>query len=288
MKTATSRSAVRSWRRGAPEPVGFVATMGYLHEGHLSLVRRARTENRSVAASIFVNPTQFGPAEDLAAYPRDLDRDLGLLAAAGCDLVFCPPADEMYPPGFDTWVAVGTVGEALEGAARPVHFRGVATVVLKLLNIVSPNRAYFGQKDAQQLAVVRRMVADLDVPVDVVACPTVREADGLAMSSRNTYLSGAERAAAPVIHRALAAARDAWRGGESDAGALRRHVTGILAAEPLVEAEYVSVADPDTITEVDDAFAGALVSVAARVGATRLIDNVILRPAQDPDDTPTE
>jgi len=286
--TATTRAEVRSWRRTAPEPVGFVATMGFLHDGHMSLVHRARSENRSVAASIFVNPTQFGPSEDLAAYPRDLDRDVALLAEAGCDLVFCPPADEMYPPGFDTWVAVGTVGEALEGAARPGHFRGVATVVLKLLNIVGPNRAYFGQKDAQQLAVVRRMVTDLDVPIDIVACPTVREADGLAMSRRHTYLSGAERAAAPVIHRALAAARDTWRGGESDAGALRRRVADILAAEPLVEAEYVSVANPDTITEVDEAVAGALVSVAARVGKARLIDNVILRPAQAPKNTPTE
>ncbi|MET0553105.1 MAG: pantoate--beta-alanine ligase, partial [Vicinamibacteria bacterium] len=207
-------AGVRAWRSALAGDVGLVPTMGFLHEGHVSLVERARRENAHVAVSLFVNPTQFGPREDLAAYPRDLERDRGLLRAAGCDLLFVPTAAEMYPPGAGTFVDVGAVAEPLEGARRPGHFRGVATVVLKLLNIVQPARAYFGEKDAQQLAVIRAFVRDLDVPVAVVGCPTVREADGLAKSSRNSYLDADDRRAAPVLHRALSAARDAWERGE--------------------------------------------------------------------------
>jgi pantoate--beta-alanine ligase len=267
--------AVRTWRATRPD-VGFVPTMGFLHEGHIALVRRARDENAHVAASIFVNPSQFGPREDLGAYPRDLPRDLAMLAAAGCDMVFVPEAAEMYPPGFQTWVEVGAVGAPLEGARRPGHFRGVATVVAKLLGIVQPARAYFGQKDAQQLAVIRTMVRDLDLPVAVVGCPTVREADGLALSSRNVYLGPAERAAAPVLYRALGAARDAWRSGERSAERLRQAMRAVLDAEPLADTDYVSVADPLTVDELTTVTGGALLSMAVRIGRARLIDNLTL------------
>jgi pantoate--beta-alanine ligase len=251
--------------------------MGFLHEGHVSLVERARRENAHVAVSLFVNPTQFGPREDLAAYPRDLERDRALLRAAGCDLLFVPTAAEMYRPGATTAVDVGAVASPLEGARRPGHFRGVATVVLKLLNIVRPDRAYFGEKDAQQLAVIRTFVRDLDVPVAIVGCPTVREADGLAKSSRNSYLDPEDRQAAPVLYRALSAARDAWQRGERDAETLRALMTAVLAEEPRARVDYVSVADPSTFQELTEAAPGpALLSMAVQVGRARLIDNVLL------------
>jgi pantoate--beta-alanine ligase len=248
--------------------------MGYLHAGHLSLVERARAENAQVGVSIFVNPAQFGPAEDLAAYPRDLGRDLELLQAAGADLVWTPAAEEVYPTGFQTYVTVEDVTGHLEGAARPGHFRGVATVVAKLFNVFQPDRAYFGQKDAQQAAVIRRMARDLNFPVDVVICPIVREADGLALSSRNVYLTPQQRAAAPVLHRSLSAARDAWLAGQHDGERLRRIMREVLDAEPLAQTEYVSAADPRTLNELGDAARGALLSMAVRIGRARLIDNM--------------
>jgi pantoate--beta-alanine ligase len=250
--------------------------MGFLHAGHLSLVERAAAENDHVGVSIFVNPTQFGPAEDLTAYPRDIGRDLELLREAGADLVWTPPVEEVYPPGYQTYVAVEEVTKPLEGAARPTHFRGVATVVAKLFNVFQPDRAYFGQKDAQQVVVIRQMARDLDFTLEIVVCPIVREPDGLAMSSRNIYLTSEQRAAAPALYRALCAARDAWRAGEHDASRLRQIMAGVLAAEPLAEVEYVSAADPTTLVELDDAAAGALFSMAVRIGRARLIDNVLV------------
>jgi pantoate--beta-alanine ligase len=269
-------SDVRSWRREAAGEVALIPTMGYLHAGHLSLVEKARSENAGVVASLFVNPTQFGPTEDLARYPRDFDRDRDLIEKAGCDLLFAPEPDEMYPPGFETSIDVGSVAHPLEGERRPGHFRGVATVVLKLVNIVQPHRAYFGQKDAQQLAVLRRTMADLDVPIEIVACPTVRETDGLALSSRNAYLTPEGRRAAPVLHRALCAARDTWLAGERDAERLRRTMRDVLDAEPLARPDYVSVADAVTLRELSRVDGPALLSMAVVVGLARLIDNVRL------------
>jgi pantoate--beta-alanine ligase len=250
--------------------------MGYLHAGHVSLVEGARRENDRVAASLFVNPKQFGPSEDLARYPRDVERDTRLLEAAGCDLLFAPTVEEIYPGGFQTTVDVGTVAAPLEGARRPGHFRGVATVVLKLLGIFQPDRAYFGAKDAQQLAVIKKMVRDLDLPVDVRACPTVREADGLAMSSRNVYLTPEERRAATVLYRALEAGRDRWAAGERDAETLRQTIRSVLAEEPRVRVDYVSVADPETCQELETVAGPALLSLAAFLGKARLIDNVVV------------
>ncbi len=267
---------VRRIRRSLSGTWGLVPTMGYLHEGHLSLVRRARGENDFVAASIFVNPTQFGPNEDLAAYPRDLPRDLRLLAEAGVDLVWAPPTEEVYPPGFQTYVMVEEVTKPLEGAARPGHFRGVATIVAKLFNVFQPDRAYFGQKDAQQVVVIKQMARDLDFPLEIVVCPTVREPDGLAMSSRNAYLTPEQRAAAPVLYRALSAARAAWLAGEHDGERLRQIMAGVLAAESLARVEYVSAADPTTLAELGDASHGVLLSMAVRIGRARLIDNLLL------------
>jgi len=269
-------AGVRRWREAQPGSVGLVPTMGFLHAGHLSLVARARAENARLCASIFVNPTQFGPREDLSTYPRDMEGDLAQLERAGVDLVFTPDAVTMYPPDFDTWVEPGAIATLLEGAARPGHFRGVATVVLKLFTITRPDRAYFGQKDAQQLRVIQRMVADLDVPVAIVPLPIVREPDGLAMSSRNAYLSPAERQAALVLSRALALAQSRWQAGETDAAALRQAVCELIAAEPLAQTDYVSVADGEGLTELERAAPGALLSLAVRFGKTRLIDNVVL------------
>jgi pantoate--beta-alanine ligase len=250
--------------------------MGYLHAGHLSLVQQACAENDHVGVSIFVNPTQFGPTEDLGAYPRDLARDLELLAGAGVDLVWTPPASEVYPPDYQTYVTVEEVTRPLEGAARPVHFRGVATVVAKLFNVFQPDRAYFGQKDAQQVVVVRQMARDLNFPLDIVVVPTMREADGLAMSSRNTYLTPEQRKAAPVLYRALCAARSAWLAGEHNGERLRDVMRGVLDAEPLARPDYVSAADPVTLMELGDASHGVLLSMAVRVGKARLIDNILL------------
>jgi pantoate--beta-alanine ligase len=241
----------------------------------------ARTENDQVAASIFVNPAQFGPGEDLAGYPRDLPRDLALLEAAGVDLVFVPPVEEIYPPGFQTYIEVGEVARGLEGARRPGHFRGVATVVAKLFHIVGPTRAYFGQKDAQQCAVVRQMTHDLALPVTVRVVPTVRAADGLALSSRNSYLTAEQRAAAPVLYRALQAAAALFESGESQANALRQTMRDVLAAEPLARVDYVSVADAATLVELEGTItASALLSMAVYIGRARLIDNVTLSTAQ--------
>jgi len=256
--------------------LGFAPTMGFLHDGHLSLVHAAKTENSAVAASLFVNPTQFGPNDDFARYPRARDRDLAMLESAGCDLVFAPEVGEMYPQGFDARVEIGGVTEGLEGAVRPGHFAGVATVVAKLFNIVQPTRAYFGQKDAQQVAVIQKLVRDLDFPVQVVVRPTVREPDGLAMSSRNAYLSPTERQDALALWRALTAAQSLYTAGERSAAVLREAM-----ARPVAEigatADYLSVADPQTLKEVETVGAqGGLLSLAVRIGTTRLIDNILL------------
>jgi pantoate--beta-alanine ligase len=275
---ARTIAEVRAWRAAALDSVGLVPTMGALHAGHLSLVARSREQDAVTAASLFVNPTQFGPKEDLSRYPRDFEGDRQRLADAGCALLFAPPPEEVYRPGFDTWVEPGQVAATLEGARRPGHFRGVATVVLKLFGVVQPHRAYFGEKDAQQLAVIRAMVRDLDVPVEVVGCPTVREPDGLARSSRNQYLEGDDRKAAPVLYRALTRARDLGRAGERRAEALRAAMREVLAAEPRARVDYVSVADPVTFAELDRIEGPALLSLAVFVGPARLIDNVRLDP----------
>jgi len=256
---------------------GLVPTMGALHEGHLSLVRRARAECDSVGVSIFVNPAQFGSGEDLDRYPRDLDRDLMALQALGVDLVWAPPPQVVYPRAFQTWVTVEEVTGGLEGERRPGHFRGVATVVAKLFNLFTPNRAYFGQKDAQQVTVIRRMAQDLDFPVEIVVCPTVRAPDGIALSSRNSYLSPREREAATVLFRALSAARTEYEGGQRDAGALRAAMKAILDTEPLAHAEYISASDPETLSELDRVDDGVLLSLAVCIGGTRLIDNFLIQ-----------
>ncbi|MGA2953049.1 MAG: pantoate--beta-alanine ligase [Caulobacteraceae bacterium] len=258
--------------------LGLVPTMGFLHAGHMSLVERARADCGAVAVSIFVNPTQFGEAQDLDRYPRDLPRDLAMLAEAGADLVFAPEPAEIYPAGFSTRIDVGGPTEPLEGASRPGHFVGVATVVAKLFNIFQPTRAYFGQKDAQQTVVIRRMARDLDMPVEVVISPTVRDADGLALSSRNARLSAEERTHALTLFRALTAARMRFEAGERSGAALREVMRAVLAAEPGVEADYVSVAELETLAELDRVDELALASLAARVGPVRLIDNLILSP----------
>ena len=258
-------------------PLGLVPTMGYLHEGHLSLARRARVECKSVAVSIFVNPTQFGPNEDLSKYPRDLERDLRLLESVDVDLVWTPSPEVMYPPGFQTWVEVEQVSIPLEGAQRPGHFRGVTTVVTKLFNAVQPQKAYFGQKDAQQAAVIRQMTGDLNFPIDIVVCPIVREPDGLALSSRNVYLSPDERKAATVLHQALTSARSAYEKGERRAEALRQAMKDVLALEPLAQTQYVSCADYGTLQELQERVTGkALLSMAVYFGKTRLIDNEVI------------
>jgi pantoate--beta-alanine ligase len=250
--------------------------MGYLHEGHLSLVERAKAENRRVLVSIFVNPSQFGPSEDLSKYPRDLERDLSLLRPLGVDLVWTPTAEIMYPPGYQTWVEVEALSKGLEGAMRPGHFRGVGTVVAKLFNATQPDKAYFGQKDAQQVAVIRRMATDLNFPLEVIVCPTHREADGLAMSSRNVYLNVDERRAAVVLFRALSAAKELHEAGERDAERLRARMKETLAGEPLAQAQYVSCADYDSLEELDTVTGKALLSLAVYFGKTRLIDNFVL------------
>ncbi len=276
MRIVESIQELRTAREHLESPLGFVPTMGYLHEGHLSLVRHARQECGSVAASIFVNPTQFGPQEDLAAYPRDLERDLGLLKAEGVDLVWTPTTATMYPDGFQTWVSVDDLTRHLEGKQRPGHFRGVTTIVAKLFNAVGPDRTYFGQKDAQQATVIRRMVADLNFPIEVVVCPIVREADGLAKSSRNTYLNEAQRKAATVLFRSLTAAVEAFGSGQQEADTLRDTMSTVLAGEPLAQVQYVSVADPDTLEELSGEIKRALLSMAVFVGETRLIDNMVV------------
>jgi len=276
MQVVQKISELRLLRDKLEGTVGFVPTMGYLHEGHLALVKRARAENSAVIVSIYVNPTQFGPKEDFASYPRDLDRDLKLLRDAGVDIVFVPTDDEMYPPEFSTWVDVEKVTEPLEGASRPGHFRGVATVVAKLFNIVRPSRAYFGQKDAQQVMVIKKMAADLNMGIEVVVVPTLRERDGLAMSSRNIYLNPDERRAATVLFRALTLARQLRRDGEKNAEKVRRQMVSLIRKEPLAEIDYVSIADGQTLEELSLLDRPALASLAVRIGKTRLIDNMIL------------
>ncbi len=275
MQQVETVAALRAALRDAPRPVGLVPTMGALHDGHLALVRAARDECSTVAATIFVNPTQFGPNEDLDRYPRSLATDLALLEREGADCVFTPSVDEMYPAGFTTTVHLDGPALPLEGAARPGHFDGVATVVAKLLLQSLPDRAYLGRKDGQQTAVVRRLVRDLDIPVDIVVVPTVREADGLAMSSRNAYLTPEQRAAAPVVFRALSASRDRFRAGQQDVAALEDAARRMIEASPLASVEYVAGVDPDTM-EPWGGSGPCMLAAAVRIGSVRLIDNVIL------------
>ena len=276
MKVVETIAEMRKLRLELAEPVGLVPTMGYLHDGHLAMVKQARAENSSVVVSIFINPTQFGPREDFASYPRNYERDLAMLEKEGADIVFMPPAAKMYPPQFNSWVEVDKITERLEGATRPGHFKGVTTVVAKLFNIVQPTRAYFGQKDAQQLAVIKKMVTDLNMNLEVISVPTVREPDGLAMSSRNRYLNREERQAATALYRALVLAQNLWLGGERDAGRIRQEMLTLLQKEPLATIDYVSIADAETLDELDTVKPHALVSLAVRIGKTRLIDNVVL------------
>jgi len=276
MRTVITLTNLRSIRLSFPGKVGLVPTMGYLHEGHLSLIRRARAECDHVVVSIFVNPTQFGPKEDLSKYPRDLDRDLGLIEPLGADLVWMPTAEIMYPKGYQTWVEVETVTRPLEGAMRPGHFRGVTTVVAKLFNGVQPHRAYFGQKDAQQTTVIRQMTRDLNFPIEIVICPIIREPNGLAMSSRNVYLDPEERKAATVLYRSLNAAKNVYENGERDAEKLRQIMREVTASEPLAQMQYVSCADYDTLEELETVTGKTLLSMAVFLGKTRLIDNFVL------------
>jgi pantoate--beta-alanine ligase len=265
--------------RSTPRSLGFVPTMGALHAGHLSLVQTARQRCDIVVVSIFVNPTQFGPNEDFSLYPRTLEQDCQLLETEGVDVVFTPTAEIMYPSGASTFVDVEGVSSRLDGASRPGHFRGVATVVAKLFHIVQPDLSFFGQKDAAQVAVLRKMVRDLDFPLEMIICPTVRESDGLAMSSRNRYLSTEERRQALTLSRALHAAEMQVARGEHRAFALLQIIRTTLQEEPAIRVDYIAVVDPDTLLPLDDVDTGALLAIAAYVGNTRLIDNVLLAPA---------
>ena len=277
MRTSVTISELREALARLPRPLGLVPTMGFLHEGHISLVHAAREQCASVVTSIFVNPTQFGENEDLDAYPRDLPRDLAMLEEAGTDLVWTPNVEAIYPPGFQTWVSVEEITQTLEGHHRPRHFRGVTTVVAILFNAVQPDRAYFGHKDAQQAAVIRRMVRDLNFPIEIVICPTVREGDGLAMSSRNMYLNSAERSAATVLYRALTAAKTAYQSGEHGAERLRNMMQEIISAEPLARPQYISCADADSLQELEGSVEKpTLLSMAVYIGRTRLIDNMVI------------
>jgi pantoate--beta-alanine ligase len=276
MKTVSTLFDLRTARLSLYGTVGLVPTMGYLHEGHLSLIRRAKAECESVVVSIFVNPTQFGANEDLSKYPRDLERDLSLIEPLGVDLVWNPSPEIMYPTGYQTWVEVETMTRPLEGAMRPTHFKGVTTVVAKLFNAVQPHKAYFGQKDAQQAAVIRQMTRDLNFPIEIIVCPITREADGLAMSSRNKYLEGADRPAATILFRALSAAKSAYEGSERDAEKLRIIMKDTLASEPRAQPQYVSCADYDTLEELDVVSGKTLLSMAVLINKTRLIDNFVL------------
>lgn len=268
-----TRAELRAALADAPRPVGLVPTMGWLHDGHRALVQRARAADATTVVSIFVNPRQFNNDADFTRYPRNEARDVQMCVDEGVDFVWVPPADEVYVPGFDTTVSLGAVARPLEGAARPGHFDGVATVVAVLFGLVAAEHAYFGQKDAQQVMVVRRMATDLALPTEVIACPTVRDPDGLAMSSRNAHLSPAERAAAAVLHRALVAARSRWEDGERSGDAIRAEMRRVLSSEPLAEVEYVSCADALTLAELELVTGPALLSMAVRFGSTRLIDN---------------
>ena len=276
MKVINTVADFREAQRAYPRPLGLVPTMGYLHEGHLSLARQCRADNATAVASVFVNPTQFAPSEDLATYPRDMDGDLDKLREAGFDMVFAPSAEEVYPPGFDTAVDVGDIARRLEGERRPGHFAGVATVVCKLLTIVRPDNVYFGQKDAQQCLVIKRLNADLNLGANVVVMPTVRDADGLALSSRNAHLGQDDRQAALSLSRALRLAERMRADGNADAATMRSAMTALLEDTPGVEVDYISIANANTLTELDTIDTSALVSLAARVAGVRLIDNVVL------------
>lgn len=282
MRTVSTLDELRKTRLSLDGTVGLVPTMGFLHDGHLSLIRRARDECKHVIVSIFVNPTQFGPKEDLAKYPRDLEKDFRLISSletpstASEIVVWTPSAESMYPTGYQTWVEVEAMTRPLEGAMRPDHFKGVTTVVAKLFNAVQPHKAYFGQKDAQQVAVIRRMVRDLNFPLEIVVCPTERETDGLAMSSRNVYLDPDQRKAATVLFRSLSAAKELYETGERDAEKIRRKMKEVLASEPLAEPQYVSCADYDSLEELDIIQGKTLLSMAVFIGKTRLIDNFVI------------
>ena len=270
-------SAMMKARDGAERPLGLVPTMGYLHQGHMTLVEQARNDNKSVVVSVFVNPTQFGPGEDLDGYPRDFERDIAMLAGQGVDIVFAPAPGQMYPPGYSTYVDVGEIGERLEGKHRPGHFRGVVTVVTKLLTIVRPDRAYMGQKDGQQTLVIKRLNRDLNLGAEIVVMPTVREPDGLAMSSRNVYLTPRQRGNATVLYKALSRAKEMWRKGETDVGVLRGEMERVINEGSPAKLDYVSIAALDTLEEMGRISAPVMASVAVWFGKARLIDNVILK-----------
>jgi pantoate--beta-alanine ligase len=272
-RVVRTRDELRRALGVAPRPIGLVPTMGWLHDGHRALMQRARASDATTVVTIFVNPRQFGDPKDLEQYPRNEARDVSICEAEGVDIVFAPPPEEVYPLGFDTTIRVGAIAEPLEGAARPGHFDGVATVVAILFDLVGAEHAYFGQKDGQQVLVVRQMARDLAIATEVIACPTVREPDGLAMSSRNVHLTPAERAAAPVLRKALLAARSRWEGGERSGVSLRAVMDDVLATEPLADPDYVSVADPASLRELDEIDGAAFLSLAVRFGSTRLIDN---------------
>jgi pantoate--beta-alanine ligase len=281
MQTLTTIAEIRASVaafRAEGKTIGLVPTMGALHEGHLSLVRAARAACDAIVATIFVNPTQFGPNEDFSKYPRTFEADCEMLRSAGVDLLFAPVVEEMYPPGASTFVAVEPIGDRLDGASRPGHFRGVATVCAKLFHIVAPQKAFFGQKDAAQVAVLRRMVRDLNFGLELVVCPTVREPDGLAMSSRNRYLSTEDRARALVLHRALRHIEARIETGETNASDLIRSALGVLAEDPDARLDYLRIVDPETLEDLRDVRKGALVAVAAWIGPARLIDNVLISP----------
>ena len=276
MQIARSIPEMKTLRRKCGASVGFVPTLGYLHEGHLELVRLAKRNNPVAVVSIFVNPTQFAPNEDYQAYPRDLDRDLSMLDQVITDIVFIPDSKDMYVDGYNTWVDVKGITDKLEGKSRPTHFRGVTTVCNKLFNIVQPHKAYFGQKDAQQAIVIQKMVADLNMNLEVIVCPTIREKDGLAMSSRNAYLTHIERLSATVLYRSLCLARDMFANGERDAKIIRKAMIDLISREPAAKIDYVSIADMQTLDEIDIIESKALVSLAVRLGKPRLIDNLVL------------
>ena len=278
MRVIETVAEFRAAERSSHRPIGLVPTMGYLHEGHLSLVRRARSDNVTAVASIFVNPAQFGPNEDLSTYPRDMEGDLDKLRTEGVDLVFAPPVSEVYPDGFETTVDIGSIAHRLEGQHRQGHFTGVATVVCKLLTIVRPDNVYFGQKDAQQCQVIKRLNADLNLGANVVVMPTVRDPDGLALSSRNAYLSDQDRSSALSLNRALRLAEMLFQDGVRDANTIRRQVHQVLNTEPAASVDYVSIADAETLIELDTVDRPALVSLAVHIGGVRLIDNVVLHP----------
>jgi len=269
-------AGMKKLRRECADSVGLAPTMGFLHEGHLALARQAKFENAVAVATIFVNPTQFGPGEDFKSYPRDLDRDLALLDEVKTDIVFVPSDKEMYPRGYDTWVEVRGITAKLEGKSRPTHFQGVTTVCNKLFQIIEPDRAYFGQKDAQQAIVIQRMVSDLNMNLDIVVCPTVRESDGLAMSSRNTYLTMEERTSAVVLYKSLCLAKDMYDRGERDAAVIKQAMNSLISGVAAAKIDYISIADTSTLDEVEKIRGRVLVSLAVRLGKPRLIDNIIL------------